>query len=151
MKININRVLSASDHWRFFLGTLVFPFISWKVWNWRLYSFSKVRSFFFFFCFVLFISLICIPKLSSLSPSPPLPFLSVTLLCHLSFTSYNIQYITSITCHCQANSRPITGHENSIAQPKAHKCPTSTSHFSPFNCCLSALLLHLIFHHVIVV
>ena len=39
-----------------------------------------------------------------------------------------------------ANILPCTGHENNIAQPKAVKCPGSTSHFSPFNCCLSVVL-----------
>ena len=33
-----------------------------------------------------------------------------------------------------------TGHENNLAQSKADKCPSSTSHFSPFNCCLSVVL-----------
>ena len=35
---------------------------------------------------------------------------------------------------------PSTGHENNKAQPKADKCPSSTSHFPPFNCCLSVIL-----------
>jgi len=29
---------------------------------------------------------------------------------------------------------PSTGHKNPTAQPKTDKCPSSTSHFSPFNC-----------------
>ena len=32
-----------------------------------------------------------------------------------------------------------TDHENKIGQPKAGKCPGSTSHFSPFNCCLTVV------------
>ena len=42
--------------------------------------------------------------------------------------------------HCHANILPNTGHENNTAQPKADKCPSSTSHFSPFSCCLSVVL-----------
>ena len=41
---------------------------------------------------------------------------------------------------CRANSLPSTGQENNRAQPKAGKCPSSTSHFSPFNCRLSVVL-----------
>ena len=33
-----------------------------------------------------------------------------------------------------------TGHKSNIAQPKAHKYLSSTSHVSPFNCCLSVVL-----------
>ena len=38
------------------------------------------------------------------------------------------------------NILPSTGHENNIAQTKPDKCPSSTSHSSPFNCCLSVVL-----------
>ena len=39
------------------------------------------------------------------------------------------------------NSLPSTGQKNDIAPSKAGiKCPGSTSHFSPFNCCLSVVL-----------
>ena len=34
----------------------------------------------------------------------------------------------------------VCGHENSVAHPKADKCPSSTSLFSPFNCCLGVVL-----------
>ena len=34
----------------------------------------------------------------------------------------------------------MTGHENNIAQPKVNKCPSSTSHFSLFDCCFSVVL-----------
>ena len=37
------------------------------------------------------------------------------------------------------NIVPSAGHESNIAQPKADKCPSFTSHFSPFNCCLSVV------------
>ena len=36
------------------------------------------------------------------------------------------------------NILPSTRLENNIAHPKADKCPSSTSHFSPFNCCFAA-------------
>ena len=35
---------------------------------------------------------------------------------------------------------PSTRQENNLAQPKADKCFSSTSHFPPFHCCLSVLL-----------
>ena len=38
-------------------------------------------------------------------------------------------------------SLPSTGHENNKAQPKANTRLSSTSHFSPFNCCLSVIFL----------
>ena len=34
-----------------------------------------------------------------------------------------------------ANILPSTGHGNNIGQPKADKCPSFASHFSPFSCC----------------
>ena len=52
-------------------------------------------------------------------------------------TAYTF-YSASVDCY--ANILPSTGHKNSIAQPKANKCPSSTSHFSLFNCCLSLVL-----------
>ena len=39
-----------------------------------------------------------------------------------------------------ANIPPSTGHENNIAEPKPDKYLSSTSHCSPFNCCLSVVL-----------
>ena len=33
----------------------------------------------------------------------------------------------------------LTGHENDITQPEADECPSSTSHYSPFNRCLSVV------------
>ena len=30
--------------------------------------------------------------------------------------------------------------KSNIAHPKADNCPSSASHFSPFNCCLSVIL-----------
>ena len=41
---------------------------------------------------------------------------------------------------CHVNILPSTGHEKNAAQPKPAKCLSSTSHFSPFNCCLSVVL-----------
>ena len=140
MKININRVLSASDH-------CFFPCFSWVLWfshsspgkfgTGGLLPFPRSDLFSVLFCLIHW----SVFQSSALSLFyPPLTFLSVTLLCHFSFTSYNIQYITPTTRHCQANIPPSTGHENSIAESKADKCPTSTSHFSPFNSCLSVIL-----------
>ena len=56
-----------------------------------------------------------------------------------SHTVYH--YITPITHHCHANILTSAGHKNNIAQAKADKHPSSTSHFSPFNCSLSVVLL----------
>ena len=36
----------------------------------------------------------------------------------LSFTSYDIHYITPITRHCHASILPSTGQENNLVQPK---------------------------------
>ena len=47
-------------------------------------------------------------------------------------------YSASVDCH--ANVLPSTGHKNNLAQPKTDKCPSSTSHFSLFRCCLSVVL-----------
>ena len=74
-------------------------------------------------CFCLSVSL-------SLSPPPP-PF-SVPLLCHLSFTSHNIHYITPVTRHCYANIFPCTGQEHNIPQTKKDKRISFPSHFSSF-------------------
>ena len=45
-----------------------------------------------------------------------------------------IHYITPTAHHCHADSLPRTGHQNNIVQPEADTWPSSTSHFSPFNC-----------------
>ena len=46
--------------------------------------------------------------------------------------------ISGMTCRGEnAPKQALHGHENNIAQPKADKCLSSTSHFSPFNRCLS--------------
>ena len=42
--------------------------------------------------------------------------------------------------HCHANILSSTGHESNIAQTKADNRPSPTSHFVPFNCCLSVVL-----------
>ena len=48
----------------------------------------------------------------------PFEFTShVTRLCHLSFTSHNIHYITPITRHCHANILPSNGQGNDSSPP----------------------------------
>ena len=80
-------------------------------------------------------------------PHLPLPPLSVSFLCHLSFTPYDTYYITPTTRHCHANIPSSTGHKNNIAKPKTDKWLTSPSFFSflffvlsPFNYCLIVVL-----------
>ena len=51
---------------------------------------------------------------------------------HLSFTSYNIYYITPITRHCHATILPSTRPQNNIARPKTDKCFSSPFNFSSF-------------------
>ena len=57
---------------------------------------------------------------------------------------------TPVTHIHLANILSSSGHKNSIAQPKADKCLSSTSHCPLFCCSLSVLVLHLIVHRLVV-
>ena len=75
-------------------------------------------------------------------PPPPPPFffllsLCVTLLCHLSFISYNI-YIMSHSFHI--NVMPTFFQALDITHSQKDKWISSPSHFSLFNCSLSVIL-----------
>ena len=74
----------------------------------------------------------------SAAPPPPPPIsspFSVTLMCHLSFTSHNIHYIIPITRNCHANIFPSNWTRKqppSPPTPPPKKLIIISSHFSSF-------------------
>ena len=121
------------------LGTLVFPFITWAVWNWKP-SFSKIGSTSTPPIFFLSYESVFQSSARSLSLSFPYPLPShfftflCTLLFHFVLTSYNIHYIMPSTHHRHANILPSTGQENNSTSKKRYVILLLNSFFIVFNC-----------------
>ena len=111
-----------------------------------------VLLFYLVFCQELrcgaFITIVCIHILQySNTFTQSFILLSLKLVFHTK--SYYIQPLHFDRFRCDVKRQavlnitlilPSTGHENNIAKPKADKCLSSTSNFSPFNFILSVVL-----------
>ena len=83
---------------------------------------------------------LCFSLSVRLSLSPFSPSLSLSLFPYVFVLVFAYFHGLVLSTLLISRFLPSTRHENNIAQPKPDKCLRSSSHCSPFNCCLSIVL-----------